>query len=347
MRCDTLRASRFDALTRRHELAYHAREKLGLAAFEMKIPVPNLDQVVRDITDEMRRRPDRGAVATYIPELARVDANSFGLVVIDADGTVAAGGDCDTPFSIQSISKVFTLTLALGKVGDKLWARVGREPSGSPFNSIVQLERERGIPRNPFINAGAIAVTDLILSGHQPREALGEILRFMQFLADDTSITIDEAVAASELRTGFRNSALANYMKSFGVLDNPVDFTLGVYFHHCAIAMSCRQLAMAGRFLAQFGSNPSTGFAVIQPERARRINALMMTCGHYDGSGEFAYRVGLPGKSGVGGGILAVAPGKASIAVWSPGLDAAGNSHLGQIALEALSKRMGWSIFGP
>lgn len=307
----------------------------------------NLDRVVREIADDMRQRTDRGEVASYIPELARVDPGAFGLVVVDASGHIAAAGDCDTPFSIQSISKVFTLTLALGKVGDKLWQRVGREPSGSPFNSIVQLERERGIPRNPFINAGAIAVTDCILSGHQPREALGEILRFMQFLADDASITIDDAVAASEQRHGYRNSALANYMKSFGVLDNPVEFTLGVYFHHCAIAMSCRQLALAGRFLAQFGANPSTGLAVVQRERARRINALMLTCGHYDGSGEFAYRVGLPGKSGVGGGILANAPGKASIAVWAPGLDTSGNSRLGQLALEALSKRLGWSIFGP
>ncbi|MFA5950783.1 MAG: glutaminase [Hyphomicrobium sp.] len=307
----------------------------------------SLQRVVDEIADEMRRRPDRGDVARYIPELARVDPKYFGLVVVEADGNVAAGGDSDTLFSIQSISKVFTLTLALGKAGDRLWKRVGREPSGSPFNSIVQLEHERGIPRNPFINAGAIAVTDAILSGHQPREALGEILRFMQFIADDPSIAIDNAVAASEQRTGFRNAALANYMKSFGVLENPVEFTLGVYFHHCAIAMSCRQLAMAGRFLAQFGSNPTTGLSVIQPERARRINAIMLTCGHYDGSGEFAYRVGLPGKSGVGGGILAIAPGKASIAVWSPGLDASGNSHLGRIALEALSKRMGWSIFGP
>jgi glutaminase len=308
--------------------------------------VPDLASVVRDIADEMRARPDRGEVATYIPELARVDPSAFGIAVIDADGRIACAGDSDAPFSIQSVSKVFTFTLALGKAGDRLWQRVGREPSGSPFNSIVQLERERGIPRNPFINAGAIAVTDLILSGHQPREALGEILRFMQFVADDASVTIDEAVAASEQRTGFRNVALANYMKSFGVLDNPVDLTLGVYFHQCAIAMSCLQLAKAGRFLALHGRNPSTGLSVVPPERARRINAVMLTCGHYDGSGEFAYRVGLPGKSGVGGGILAIAPGKASVAVWSPGLDAAGNSHLGRIALEALSKRMGWSIFG-
>jgi glutaminase len=294
----------------------------------------------------MRQMPDRGEVADYISELAGVDPNSFGLVVIDAAGNVFVGGDGDVPFSIQSISKVFTLTLALGKIGNRLWERVGREPSGSPFNSIVQLERERGIPRNPFINAGAIAVTDAILSGHQPREALGEILRFMQFLAADPSIVVDQAVAASEQRSGYRNAALANYMKSFGVLENPVDYTLGVYFHHCAIAMSCRQLATAGRYLAHFGANPSTVLPVVTPERARRINALMLTCGHYDGSGEFAYRVGLPGKSGVGGGILAIAPGKASIAVWSPGLDASGNSQLGQLALERLSKRMEWSIFG-
>ena len=306
----------------------------------------DLNQIVQEIAEEMGARPDRGEVATYIPELSCVDPNAFGIAVVDAEGRIACGGDCNTPFSIQSVSKVFTLTLALGKFGNLLWRRVGREPSGSAFNSIVQLEFEHGIPRNPFINPGAIAVTDLILAGHQPREALGEILRFMQFLADDPSIFIDEAVAASEQRTGFRNAALANYMKSFGVLENPVDLTLGVYFHQCAIAMTCVQLAKAGRFLAQSGRNPSTGMLVIPPERARRINALMLTCGHYDGSGEFAYRVGLPGKSGVGGGILAIAPGNASIAVWSPGLDATGNSHLGRIALEALSKRMGWSIFG-
>ncbi len=299
-----------------------------------------------EIAEEMRQRPDRGEVATYIPELARADRQAFGITVIGNDGAVAAAGDCDTPFSVQSITKVFTLTLALGMVGDRLWRRVGREPSGNPFNSIVQLELEKGVPRNPFINAGAIAVTDVILSGHQPREALGEILRFIRELAEDPTIAIDEAVAASEKRTGFRNAALANFMKSYGVLDNPVDFTLGVYFHHCAIAMSCRQLAMAGRYLAHEGRNPTTGFLVISPERARRINAIMLTCGHYDGSGEFAYRVGLPGKSGVGGGILAIAPGKASIAVWSPGLDAAGNSHLGRLALETLTKRMSWSIFG-
>ena len=305
----------------------------------------DLEAAVQDIAAEMTARMDRGDVANYIPELARVDPQAFGLAVATVDGRMIAAGDAAAPFSIQSISKVFTLTLALGLVGDRLWTRVGREPSGNPFNSIVQLERERGIPRNPFINAGAIAVTDVILSGHQPREALGEILRFMQFAAQDDSICIDKAVAESEKRTGFRNAALANYMKSFGVLENQVDFVLGVYFHHCAIAMSCRQLATAGLYLAAGGRIPATGMSVVSSERARRINALMLTCGHYDGSGDFAFRIGLPGKSGVGGGILAVAPGKASIAVWSPGLDLNGNSHLGAIALERLAKRMGWSVF--
>jgi glutaminase len=307
---------------------------------------PDLATIVRDIAEEMCARPDRGQVATYIPELANVDPARFGLAVIDLDGTTHLGGDAELPFSIQSISKVFTLTLALGRVGDLLWRKVGREPSGNPFNSIVQLEREMGVPRNPFINAGAIAVTDVILSGRQPRETLGEILRFLQFLAEDETIHIDQNVAASEKRTGFRNAALANYMKSFGVVENPVDFTLGVYFHHCAIAMSCRQLARAGLFLANNGRNPVNGHSVISSERARRINALMLTCGHYDGSGDFAYRVGLPGKSGVGGGILAVAPGRACVTVWAPGLDEAGNSHLGRIALEELARRTGWSIFG-
>ena len=306
----------------------------------------DLALAVNEIADAMRRRADRGEVATYIPELARVDGGAFGLVVVAADGTLVAAGASEVAFSIQSVSKVFTLTLALGLVGDDLWRRVGREPSGSPFNSIVQLERERGVPRNPFINAGAIAVTDAILSGHQPREALGAILRFMQALAEDGSIAIDKAVAASEKRTGFRNAALANYMRSYGVITNPVDNVLGVYFHHCAIAMTCRQLAMAGRFLATSGRDPAGGGSLVSPERATRLNAIMLTCGHYDGSGEFAYRVGLPGKSGVGGGILAIAPGRASIAVWSPGLDTSGNSRLGQIALEALAKRMGWSVFG-
>lgn len=307
----------------------------------------DLDDVVGAIAAELAAAPERGEVATYIPQLAHVDPKRFGLAVITAEGATHLGGDADVAFSIQSISKVFTLTLALGKVGDSLWRRVGREPSGNPFNSIVQLEAEKGIPRNPFINAGAIVVTDMLLSGHAPKEAIGEILRFVRHLADDDEIFIDDAVARSETATGHRNVALANYMRAFGNLDHDPALTLGVYFHQCAIAMSCRQLAAAGRYLALDGRHPTAGGRVVSSERARRINALMLTCGHYDGSGDFAFRVGVPGKSGVGGGILAVVPGKASIAVWSPGLNRVGNSMLGSIALEKLVKATGWSIFGP
>jgi glutaminase len=307
----------------------------------------DLEQALAEVAAEMAVSEDRGEVATYIPQLGRVDAKKFGIAVATNDGRVLTAGDADEPFSIQSISKVFTLTLALGEKGDALWKRVGREPSGNPFNSIVQLEHESGIPRNPFINAGAIVVSDILLAGHQPRETIGEIVHFLRFLANDEAIVVDREVAASEQATGYRNFALANYMRSFGNLTHAPELALGVYFHHCAIAMSCRQLALAGRFLANGGRNPDTGHSVVSPERARRINALMLTCGHYDGSGDFAFRVGIPGKSGVGGGILASVPGVASLAVWSPGLNANGNSKLGSLALEKLARMMNWSVFAP
>lgn len=306
----------------------------------------DLQPVVDEIYQALKPRFGEGRVADYIPQLAHVDPKKFGMAVVDVDGQVFRAGDSDEPFSIQSISKVFTLTLALGRHGEAIWNRVGREPSGSSFNSIVQLEHEGGKPRNPFINAGAIAVSDLILAGHTPREAIGEIVRFVRFLADDETIAIDPDVARSEQATGFRNFALANFMRSFGILTHPVEHVLGVYFHQCAIAMTCTQLAHSGLFLAAAGRNPITGHLVVSKQRARRINALMLTCGHYDGSGDFAYRVGLPGKSGVGGGILAVAPGKASVAVWAPGLNENGNSLVGSLALEMLANRTGWSVFG-
>jgi glutaminase len=309
--------------------------------------MPDIAEVLAEIAADMAAVGDRGEVASYIPQLGKVDPAKFGIAVAMNDGRVLTAGDAEEPFSIQSISKVFALTLALGKVGDTLWRRVGREPSGNPFNSIVQLEHENGIPRNPFINAGAIVVSDILLAGHQPREAIGEILRFIQALADDETIFIDREVAASERATGFRNFALANYMRSFGNLAHAPELALGVYFHHCAIAMSCVQLARAGRFLAFGGRNPDTGHSVVSGERARRINALMLTCGHYDGSGDFAFRVGIPGKSGVGGGILCSIPGVASLCVWSPGLNENGNSKLGAIALERLARAMNWSIFAP
>jgi glutaminase len=306
----------------------------------------NLSQIIDQISGEMARETERGVVAEYIPELAKGDVDRFGLAVLTNEGDLHCAGDCDLPFSVQSVAKVFTLTLALGKVGDALWRRVGREPSGSAFNSIVQLEYEHGVPRNPFINAGALVVTDILLANAQPREAIGATVRFIRSLADDEAIFVDKAVAKSETETGFRNLALAAYLKSYGNLENPVDLVIGTYFHQCAIAMSCRQLAKAGAFLARGGLQHGTGLPIVSGERARRINALMLTCGHYDGSGDFAFRVGIPAKSGVGGGILAIAPGCASIAVWSPGLNRHGNSLLGTLALERLAKATGWSVFG-
>lgn len=307
---------------------------------------PDLQALVASIHADLAPRFGEGKVADYIPPLARVDPKKFAIALVTPEGQTFAAGDADEPFSIQSVSKVFTLTLALGRLGDRVWDRVGREPSGDPFNSIVQLEHEHGRPRNPFINAGAITVADMVLAGHTPREAIGEILRFLRFLADADEIAIDETVARAEQATGDRNFALAHFMHGFGRLTHPVAHVLGVYFHHCAIAMTARQLARAGLFLAAGGRDPLTGSRVVAAARARRLNALMLTCGHYDGSGDFAFRVGLPGKSGVGGGILAVAPGRASIAVWSPGLNAVGNSLLGSEALEMLAVRAGWSIFG-
>ncbi|WP_112606392.1 glutaminase [Rhizobium sp. WW22] len=306
----------------------------------------DLQAILDGIHNELSPRIGEGKVADYIPELAKVDPKQFGMAIATVDGKVYSIGDAGVPFSIQSISKVFMLTLALGKVGESLWNRVGREPSGTAFNSIVQLEREEGIPRNPFVNAGAIAVSDVVLAGHEPREAIGELLRFVRYVADDDTISIDDKVARSETQTGFRNFALANFMRAYGNIHHPVEHVLGVYFHQCALSMSCRQLAKAGLYLAARGSNPITGHSVVSPKRARRINALMLTCGHYDGSGDFAYHVGLPGKSGVGGGILAVAPGIGSIAVWSPGLNKVGNSQLGAVALEMLAAHTGWSVFG-
>lgn len=302
----------------------------------------DLPAILARIHETMAAATERGTVASYIPELASIDAAQFGMAVALPSGEVFQTGDAEVPFSIQSISKVFTLAIALGRLGDQLWARVGREPSGLAFNSILQLEQEDGIPRNPFVNAGAIAVTDAILAGHQPRAVLASLLHFIRLAAGDSDIHINAAVARSEQATAHRNMALAEFMAAMGNMRNPSALTIGTYVHQCAVEMTCVQLARAGLFLVNAPGCPR----LVSPARIRRINALMMTCGHYDGSGEFAYRVGLPGKSGVGGGILAIAPGRAAIAVWSPGLNAQGNSTLGTTAIETLVRETGWSVFG-
>ena len=299
-----------------------------------------LDSACRSIQHEI----GVGKVANYIPALAEVPANKFGAAIVTVDGETARYGDAQEPFSIQSISKVFSLTAALNQVGTDVWKRVGREPSGNSFNSIVQLERENGIPRNPFINAGALVVTDTMLGDQSTEACTKNLLALVQQLADDKSIGIDRTVAESELATAHRNSSLAYFMQSFKNLERSVDEVLEVYCNQCAIAMTCEQLARSALFLSCEGTDPLTKTCVVGSTRARRTNALMMLCGHYDASGDFAHRVGLPGKSGVGGGIVVVVPNTAAAAVWSPCLNLNGNSHAGTAALEALVEATTWNI---
>ncbi|WP_209599643.1 glutaminase [Ruegeria sp. HKCCSA071] len=299
------------------------------------------ERILQDIHDEIFRLDDWGTPAQYIPELACIPPRQFAISVCLANGDCLNAGASDRPFSIQSVSKVFSLAATLGRFGDQLWSRVGREPSGTSFDSVVLLERENGRPRNPFVNAGAIVTTDVLLAGRQPKQALAEVLGLIRAMAETDDIHINDKVATSERLTGARNKALAHYLQSHGNLQNEPDLTLGTYFHQCAIEMTTRQLALAGRSLARLRAGPN----VISPRHARRINALMMTCGHYDGSGEFAYQVGLPGKSGVGGGILVIAPRVASIAIWSPGLNLYGNSHAGTRAAAMLAQTTCWSVF--
>ena len=303
----------------------------------------NFQSILEDITAEIRPELGKhGKVASYIPALARVSPLQFGMALRTCEGEEASAGDCATPFSIQSMSKVFSLTLAMQRSeGDALWQRIGREPSGSPFNSLVQLETERGIPRNPFINAGAIAVADRLVS---QGDAKGDLLALLSSLCGEP-IAADPEVAQSEADTGYRNTALANFMKGFGTLDNDVASVVDVYFQQCAIAMNCVQVARAAGYLCRDGAHPYGGPQVIQPAQARRINALMLTCGTYDAAGEFAFRIGLPCKSGVGGGIMAIVPDRLSLCVWSPALDKTGNSQLGRQALEMFVARTGLSVF--
>jgi glutaminase len=284
-----------------------------------------------------------GKVASYIPELANVSPQHFGMAIVDLQGKVYSVGDATTPFSIQSISKLFGLTLAFHLRGDSIWQHVGREPSGNPFNSLVQLEREQGKPRNPFINAGALVVTDMLCTRYANAETA--LMEFIRKLANNPAIRYDQKVAASERRTSDRNTAMAHFMKSFGNMSNDVDKVLDAYCKHCAITMSCIDLARSVTFLANHGAIPWSGEQVLDKSSAKRINALMLTCGTYDAAGDFAFRVGLPAKSGVGGGIVALVPGECGICVWSPALEESGNSHAGSIALEMLTTVTGRSIF--
>jgi len=298
-----------------------------------------LNQIHKDIQPDI----GQGKVADYIPALADIDPAKFGMAIHTVDGQHAFIGDAAEKFSIQSISKIITLTMAIACADKTIWNRVGREPSGSKFNSLIQLELEQGIPRNPFINAGAHVITDIIYSNYPA--AKDAILDFTRLVSLNDEIEFDLSVAHSERQTGNRNLAMGYFMKSFGNIHNRVREVLDVYFHQCSIAMSCNDLSTAFLYLANNGVLPTIGKTIITKKDSDRINALMLTCGMYDSVGDFAYRVGLPSKSGVGGGIVAIVPGEMSIAVWSPGLSESGNSLVGTRALELFVNYTGKTIF--
>lgn len=303
-------------------------------------------KILTDIKDEVTPFLNKGKVADYIPALAKVNPNQFAMSITLFDGTTYNIGDYDTKFSIQSISKVFTFTKSLNIYSSELYKRVGKEPSGNPFNSLVQLEYEKGKPRNPFINAGAIVITDTLLSHYKNSDdTFDNILNFIRNISANDEITYDSEVCRSEYEHGFRNLSLANLMKSFGNLENNVEDVVRTYFKHCSISMTTKELSRAMLFLANHGTDPITGREFITPSQAKRINAVMLTCGHYDASGEFAFHVGVPGKSGVGGGIVAVVPKVMSIAVFSPGLNEWGNSLAGTHALELFTTKTDLSVF--
>lgn len=300
-------------------------------------------EILNQIYGELSDLPLSGKVADYIPELGKVSPDAFGIHICCLEGGNYQVGDAEQKFSIQSISKVLSLVLALNLEGEKLWDRVDVEPSGDPFNSLVQLEYEAGIPRNPLINSGALVISDILVSHlKNPKQ---DYLDFVRMLAGTDIIQVDKRVAASEAKWGNRNRALVSLMKSFGNIENDIEEVLDFYFHKCSIAMSCRELANTFLLFANQGKIFETGEQILNPSRTKRINAIMQTCGFYDEAGEFSFRVGLPGKSGVGGGIVAVHPGYYAVASWSPPLNPKGNSALGMSALEMLTTSTGLSIF--
>lgn len=306
-------------------------------------PYGEFPEIVRQLYEELKHRRPCGTVASYIPALAKANPMGFGVAMKSLEGLECACGDAACGFSIQSISKLFTFTMAFARHGEALWTRLGKEPSGTAFNSLWQIEAERGIPRNPFINAGAIVISDILM------EDLGEpmpyLLEFIHALTGDASVGLNEEVWCSELAYGARNAALAYLMKSFGNIHMDVQKVLKFYFQQCSITMSCQQLTQATQFLANQGINPLTGQAVLTPSQTKRTNALLLTSGLYNEAGDFAFRVGLPAKSGVGGGIVAIIPRHLTITTWAPPLNDLGNSELGIDFLELFTTRTRLSVF--
>ena len=303
----------------------------------------NYNKIFEDIYTALSKVENKGSVAAYIPELSKINPNKFGVQLTTVEGNHFAFGDWNERFSIQSIAKVFTYVLAYSRIKSDLWDRVGVEPSGTAFNSLVQLENDKGIPRNPFINAGAIVICDILVSElESPKE---DVLTFIRELSGIDDINFNSRVAESERSTGFINMALVNFMKSFGNIHNDINEVMDLYFSICSIEMNCMELSKSFLFLANNGVVPYSGKRILSPSRTKRANALMQSCGFYDESGQFTFKVGLPGKSGVGGGIVAVHPLRYCITVWSPPLNPKGNSYKGMLFLEEFTTRTELSIF--
>lgn len=299
-------------------------------------------KILQDIYNEILPYAKDGKQADYIPALAKIDPDQFGMCLETVSGEVYPFMQADTRFSIQSITKVFALAMCLSLKGESLWKRVGKEPSGTAFNSLVQLEVEKGIPRNPFINAGAIVMADILMTELENPEK--EFLDFVRAISGSDTICYNEEVAYSEREKGYLNAAIANMLKYHGTIENDIEEVLMFYFRMCSIEMSCRELAKA--FLS-FTNSYAFDFAGyrLSSSLVKRMNAVMQTCGFYDEAGEFSYLVGLPGKSGVGGGIVAIYPMRYAVSVWSPRLNSKGNSIMGMKALELLTTATQESIF--
>ena len=300
-------------------------------------------QILENIHQAILPYAKEGKQADYIPELAKVNPDQFGMCIHTIYGEIAAIEQADTRFSIQSISKVFALAMCLSIKGDDLWKRVGKEPSGTAFNSLIQLEVEKGVPRNPFINSGAIVMADILLSHLENPEA--DFLKFVRAVAGNDTIDYNRDVAISERENGYLNAAIVNLLKYHGTIENDIEEILHFYFMMCSIEMSCRELSLAFLAFANHRRKFDYSGFTLTASQVKRINAIMQTCGFYDEAGEFAYLVGLPGKSGVGGGIVAIYPLQYSVAVWSPRLNPKGNSVMGIKALELLTTETKESIF--
>ncbi len=296
--------------------------------------------------ERSRQEAALGEVASYIPELSKAPHDALGIHLLDKQGESVSAGDCGMAFTLQSISKVFTLILALMDNGeDAVFERVGMEPTGDNFNSMLKLELVRpGIPFNPLINAGAITVSSMI-RGASPEEKSRRILEFFRRLSGGSPLEVNEAVYQSEFETGNLNRSIGYFLVENGVLDGGVEDVLSVYFRHCSIEATCRDLARMALVLAGDGTDPISGEKLIPRRYVQIAKTFMITCGMYNASGEFAIKAGLPAKSGVSGGILAFVPGALGIGVVGPALNAKGNSSAGVHLLERLSQRMDWSLF--